>query len=573
MGPSAAQKKAIADLEAGGSSVYDVPPPSAGLAGRMQDIALVEVPLSELKTPRRIPDLVAGPGTTTTVHTRTASCKVTVLDRTKWPVKGVTVEVWSQILGYSNGDGLYDSPLFFAGDYALKLRALFIGPASGGPTDAVIPFEVSEDTQFLDGTVTISMQVGLSASGLSTFDRASQILFRAIPKLPGEAGRQLKEMISPFSIGIMVTLAGLWVAAHFVGVGEAADIVVGLSVAIKLGLTLVMAEALVVDMLLFLKAILIAKNEFELEDAAAALARIVFTIGFIAFVKVAEGAVKKGVRNSYRPKGIPDEVTKEPPRSPNVTEALQSKVGKRLGGGMGDAVFEERLKGAEACAKADPTLRSIPPEDAASLRGYTSHKVTKIGASSNEADYLVLNRFLRFGNKAGVAGVVEYLDSMLRGYNRFPKLRAKTFRGLRFDTIPDWVNKMKVGRPFRDKAFFSTSIEEDAALKYMNGDPTKPAKVLFHVKGYSSRYIQSLTEVVTDKEALYRPGTIFIVVKKLTAADGVVHISLVEVEESVKDFASVWGTSAALVANLKALEVWAEKQTKKPAAVESAHAH
>jgi len=79
-----------------------------------------------------------------------------------------------------------------------------------------------------------------------------------------------------------------------------------------------------------------------------------------------------------------------------------------------------------------------------------------------------------------------------------------------------------------------------------------------------------LTEVTADKEALFRPGTNFLVLKKwvepITTEFGgvdhvteVTHIALVEINESAKDFASTWGTAGALVANIRALRRWYEK--------------
>ena len=582
MAPTLAQKRQIEDLDAGGMCSEDGAPISVGFGERMSDLQFVEVPLSELKTPRRTSELVAGPGASPTVHVRTASCKVTVVDRTNWPIKGATVEVWSQILGQTNSDGLYDSPLFFAGDYPVKVRGPFVGRTAGGPDDAVIPAEVAQDNQFLDGASTLTIQVGLAGSGLSPYERAVQIFSRAIPKAPHEAKEQLKGMISPFSIGIMITLAGLWVASHFVVVGEAADLIVAAGAAIKLGLSLALAKQIVVDLLVFLTGILVAKNEYELDEAAGAVTRVVVNLASIALTKVAESAIKKGVRNSYRPKGIPDEVTTEPPRSPTVGEAMQSKLGKRLGSVMGDATFEERLKGIEDCAKADPTLTQIPVEDAASLRGYTSHKVTELGRAIDKPDYVVLNKALRDRNGVVFGKAVEYIDSILRAYNRFPQHGGKSFRGFGIDHNPGFADGLKPGKPYRDLAFFSSSLEESRAKEYMLNISTAPEQpstappkkaVMFHVKGYSSRVIQSLTEVKKDKEALFRPGTYFLIVKKwvepvttkfekVDYVTEVVHMSIIEINESAKDFVSVWGTAGALVANIRALQRWYEKNEK-----------
>jgi len=555
----------IESIEAGGQCTYDVAPASAGLGERMSDFSPVAVPLSELRTPRTVADVVAGPGATTTVHVRSASSKVTVLDRTGYPVKGATVEVWSQIIGYTNGDGLYDSPLFYSGYYPLKIRAPFVGLPQGGADAPVLPFEVMQETDFPDGSKAITVQVGLAVSGLSTFDCTAQVFYRTITKVPGEVGHQLKEMISPLSIGIMVTLGGLWVASHFVGVGEAADVIFALTVAIKFGLTAAMAASLAGDLLQALQGIFWGQNEFALEQASAALARIIAMIGVIGLFKVAEGAAKKGVRNSYRPKGIPNEVIKEPPRSPNVDEALKSKQGQKLGEIMGDGKVEERLKGAEDCAKADPTLQKLPQTDAAAARGYTSHEVTKLGAASKEADYLILNRMLRFADKNGVKGAVEYIDAVVRALNRLPKFKGNSFRGMRFKGgIPDFINKLKPGMPFRDKGFFSTSVEEASAREYMNERPTEyPDRVMIYVRGYSGRLMQAITEVKTDHEALFRPGTYFVVVKRWVSADGVLNLSLVEIDETASEFVSTWGKGAAMVANFKALAAWAEKEAKK----------
>ena len=70
------------------------------------------------------------------------------------------------------------------------------------------------------------------------FSQAEKLLFvlnLTIQKLPSAFGSQLKALINPTSIAVMVGVLGAYTASHAVGVGFVADAVMGVSAGVFLG--------------------------------------------------------------------------------------------------------------------------------------------------------------------------------------------------------------------------------------------------------------------------------------------------------------------------------------------------
>lgn len=62
-----------------------------------------------------------------------------------------------------------------------------------------------------------------SISTMPLTDRLLIVLRRTIPLVPGDVGDHLREMLSPKAVAVMATVAAIWAASHFVGIGEIAD--------------------------------------------------------------------------------------------------------------------------------------------------------------------------------------------------------------------------------------------------------------------------------------------------------------------------------------------------------------
>jgi hypothetical protein len=575
MNLTARQLKAIRELEDWGEDERaGTPVPlSEGLKHRMADLQFEEIPLSDLMTPESTEaDFVAGPGATTSIRLRSAKCKITLKDRTGWPVKGATVEIWSQAIGRTNAEGVYESPFFFSGQYPIKIRAKFIGFTTGGPRDPVLPFEFSKIREFPAEPSAFEFQIQLSASGLDIDDRISQVFWRTLPLLSGEAKNQLKQLISPESIAIFAVLVGLWAAGHLVAVGEIADAIALAAIMIKLGLNVALATAVAHDLIAILTTISVGKTEFDLDEAAQAFARVITTVGLVALMAVLGTVVKKATKNpgEYRPKGAKPENAVEPPNTSSVTEAASSPLGKKLGTAMGKDVLQERLQAVEECAKRDPTLKDIPREDLASLRGYTSDAVTELGKKSSPVepvpDYKVMNRALRAQDPKAFGAVAEYLDSALRAFNRLPKLRCKSERCIdlrppdaspkELAALKKLADSLRAGKVYKDRGFSSSSTSPRAAGNFGGAKTMR-----FKIQGYSGRNVAKLSELPREAEVLYRPGTRFFITSKKVKGN-VIEVTMFEIRQDAHEFVAVWGKGQTLLANLKSFVATslAEKQ-------------
>ena len=72
-------------------------------------------------------------------------------------------------------------------------------------------------------------------AGFSQAEKLGEVLILTIQKLPSALGSQLKALINPASIAVMVGVLGAYTASHAVGVGFIADAVMGVSAGIFLG--------------------------------------------------------------------------------------------------------------------------------------------------------------------------------------------------------------------------------------------------------------------------------------------------------------------------------------------------
>jgi hypothetical protein len=72
--------------------------------------------------------------------------------------------------------------------------------------------------------------------------------------------------------------------------------------------------------------------------------------------------------------------------------------------------------------------------------------------------------------------------------------------------------------------------------------------------------VESLAEIPSEAEVLYRPGTRFIVTSRKVKG-GVIEVSMFEIRQDAHEFVAVWGKGQTLVANLKSFFTsQAEKQ-------------
>ena len=135
-------------------------------------------------------------------------------------------------------------------------------------------------------------------AGFSQAEKLLEVLNLTIQKLPSALGSQLKALINPTSIAVMVGVLGAYTASHAVGVGFIADAVMGVSAGLFLGWQ---AVDVAKDLWGFVSYVN-ATTEEELDKAAGHLAKAIMTVGFDVILgiltKKAAGKVSRALERT-----------------------------------------------------------------------------------------------------------------------------------------------------------------------------------------------------------------------------------------------------------------------------------
>lgn len=111
---------------------------------------------------------------------------------------------------------------------------------------------------------------------MSREEKVSLAIWRCLPLLPAEVANELKQLLTPAAITIMVVVLAVWAASHFFGVGEIIDVILIIVGAITLGPIAVKAAE---HLYYFASKSLYAKNETDINQAAKHLADAISLIG------------------------------------------------------------------------------------------------------------------------------------------------------------------------------------------------------------------------------------------------------------------------------------------------------
>jgi hypothetical protein len=76
--------------------------------------------------------------------------------------------------------------------------------------------------------------------------------------------------------------------------------------------------------------------------------------------------------------------------------------------------------------------------------------------------------------------------------------------------------------------------------------------LIITIRGYSGRSLANISEVDSDAELLFRPGTRFFVASRKEVA-GNLLVSIYEIRPGASSFVSLWGYGAVLLSNLRSL--------------------
>jgi Domain of unknown function (DUF4157) len=144
-------------------------------------------------------------------------------------------------------------------------------------------------------------------------EKITAAIQKAIPKLPGEVGNRLKELLTPQSLALIAAFAAAYVFSQTTPIGWVADIVVGALIVATV--VMVGQEAIDVVKLLisFVDRAVNAKSEEDLDAAGQDLATAISKVGVDIVVAIL--LHKAGKAANLKPPG---------PRSPGLIEAVKT---------------------------------------------------------------------------------------------------------------------------------------------------------------------------------------------------------------------------------------------------------
>jgi hypothetical protein len=136
-----------------------------------------------------------------------------------------------------------------------------------------------------------------NVAALSSSDKIGEALKRSLPLLAPEARDALKSVLTPEALAVMAAITVSWVAAHFVGVGEAIDIILCVIGVFAVGLAVFDG---VDHIWKFASIAYTARNDADLDEAAKNFAQAVAILGVQAVLAI----LFKNRPRSYRGKPV-----------------------------------------------------------------------------------------------------------------------------------------------------------------------------------------------------------------------------------------------------------------------------
>jgi hypothetical protein len=181
--------------------------------------------------------------------------------------------------------------------------------------------------------------------------------------------------------------------------------------------------------------------------------------------------------------------------------AFQALLGGKYASLMADA---RALRADPAIAR---LLAGLTDEEVAGMIGYTSH------------DYTFLNAALRSGDPAQLLKVAPYIDRAVAGLDALPNYTGLVYRGVESSGIPAAIKaQYKVGGVIEEAAFTSSSYVKGANF---SGDWQ------YTIVSKTGKQIDFLSQIGTEKEVLFRPGTRFKILD-ITTSGGKTFIRMME---------------------------------------------
>jgi len=119
--------------------------------------------------------------------------------------------------------------------------------------------------------------------------RFREVLWRTVPRLPGEMQEEFAALLNPMNLIIIVGTLAVWAGSHYFGIGFIADALLLAAAGLFLGAQIISAAA---DLFMAVRLTVEAKTDEDLTQAASYLANFVAVVGVAAF----SALVMKGAR-------------------------------------------------------------------------------------------------------------------------------------------------------------------------------------------------------------------------------------------------------------------------------------
>lgn len=171
------------------------------------------------------------------------------------------------------------------------------------------------------------------------------------------------------------------------------------------------------------------------------------------------------------------------------------------------STLEEKLASMRADPSVAPSLVGVRDDELLALIGYTG------------PDFDLINQGLRMGDERLLAVMKPYIDLAKRGMTHLPAHRGTVWRGVTH-IEPEALARYQVGATVKEDAFTSSSMSEAAAY---------PGVVKMEIESLNARKVVGASLKAAEHEALFAPGSRFMVTDRSVDTVGVTHLRMVEV--------------------------------------------
>jgi hypothetical protein len=168
-------------------------------------------------------------------------------------------------------------------------------------------------------------------SMMTTEEKLTEGLQRSLKYMPADVAKEISGFFSPEAIAVMLATLVAWGVAHFVGIGEIADLILVIVGFAALGWS---AVTVAKELMAFVNGCTDAKTEMELEDGAKHFASAVAMVGVQVMMAI---LLRKPARN-LKQKGMLNVLKEKPSLIPEPLPrpgALPFKFTQKIAAGKG----------------------------------------------------------------------------------------------------------------------------------------------------------------------------------------------------------------------------------------------